>query len=154
MTLHDTHGHSHGHSHGGSHSHGHSHGSEDGRDTPKSGHSGFSFASVAESTKSQDINIRAAMVHVIGDLLQVRTHRALSRVTEPNCSVHWRVHCLSTYLSQTVMENCRSNMHVYIQVQYGKFRSQNVLLIQHICHLHDNTNNARHNKNIDARSTK
>ena len=27
---------------------------------------------MAESTKSQDINIRAAMVHVIGDLLQVR----------------------------------------------------------------------------------
>ena len=26
---------------------------------------------MAESTKSQDINIRAAMVHVIGDLIQV-----------------------------------------------------------------------------------
>ena len=71
MTLHD-HGHSHG-SHGHSHGeHGHSHGSDDGRDTPKSGHSGFSLTSMAESTKSQDINIRAAMVHVIGDLLQVR----------------------------------------------------------------------------------
>ena len=73
MTLHD-HGHSHGshgHSHGDS-GHGHSH-DESGRDTPKSGHSGFSLTSIAESTKSQDINIRAAMVHVIGDLLQVRS---------------------------------------------------------------------------------
>lgn len=72
MTLHD-HGHSHGH-HGHSHGeHGHSHSSDDGRDTPKSGHSGFSLASIADSTKSADINIRAAMVHVIGDLLQVKT---------------------------------------------------------------------------------
>jgi len=80
MTLHDTHGHSHGghshgHSHGGSsshsHSHGHSHDDESNLGTPNSKHSGFSLSSMAESTKSQDINIRAAMVHVIGDLIQV-----------------------------------------------------------------------------------
>ena len=85
MTLHD-HGHSHGshgHSHGDS-GHGHSHASESGRDTPKSGHSGFSLTSIAESTKSQDINIRAAMVHVIGDLLQV-SDRCLT-VTKANFS--------------------------------------------------------------------
>ena len=78
MTLHDTHGHSHGgHSHG---NHGHSHGGDHGHSheddesrlgTPNSKHSGFSLSSIAESTKSQDINIRAAMVHVIGDLIQV-----------------------------------------------------------------------------------
>ena len=82
MTLHD-HGHSHGH-HGHSHGeHGHSHSSDDGRDTPKSGHSGFSLTSIADSTKSADINIRAAMVHVIGDLLQVKTaFKSLNEFTE------------------------------------------------------------------------
>ena len=44
---------------------------DSGTHSPDSKKSGFSLASITESTKSQDINVRAAMVHVIGDLLQV-----------------------------------------------------------------------------------
>ena len=88
ITLHDFHG-GHGHSHG-SGGHGHSHNEKEkvkdaehgddwryedsGVNTPdskNSGKSAFSLASLAESTQSQDINVRAAMVHVMGDLLQV-----------------------------------------------------------------------------------
>ena len=46
-------GDSHGHSHDGSHSHGHTHGHSHGGDTP--------------------LNVRAALIHVIGDLLQVKS---------------------------------------------------------------------------------
>lgn len=90
ITLHDFHGHSHGghgHSHGGqsghshgeaeksAHSHQHKHNDDEmaydsGTHSPDSKKSGFSLTSMAESTKSQDINVRAAMVHVLGDLLQ------------------------------------------------------------------------------------
>ena len=92
ITLHDFHGHSHGghgHSHGGQsghshgeaekggHSHHHAHNDDEmaydsGTHSPDSKKSGFSLTSMADSTKSQDINVRAAMVHVLGDLLQVR----------------------------------------------------------------------------------
>ena len=116
MTLHD-HGHSHGshgHSHGDS-GHGHSH-DESGRDTPKSGHSGFSLTSIAESTKSQDINIRAAMVHVIGDLLQVRSDQRSLIILKRKLLVNWRFHCISSDLSETRVEDRRSNLYFCFQV--------------------------------------
>ena len=57
----------------------HSHEDDESRlGTPNSKDSGFSLSSIAESTKSQDINIRAAMVHVISDLIQVNLTDASS----------------------------------------------------------------------------
>ncbi|CAJ0954359.1 unnamed protein product, partial [Mesorhabditis belari] len=61
------HGHSHGghgHSHGGhGHGHSHSHGSENSDKDTESGHSGHGH-------DGANINVRAAFVHVLGDLIQ------------------------------------------------------------------------------------
>ncbi|CBY35690.1 unnamed protein product [Oikopleura dioica] len=97
LMLHGEHGHSHGghtHSHGGGHSHAKSESQEDkhaksrhsyhddleqadknhagdsGCASPASKRSAFSLSSIAESANNADINVRAAMIHVIGDLLQ------------------------------------------------------------------------------------
>jgi len=50
-------GHGHGHGDGGDAEHGHSHGGEEGHDH-------------AEETEKENINVRAAFIHVIGDFLQ------------------------------------------------------------------------------------
>ena len=81
FTLHDSHGHSHGglshgHSHGGSHSHG-NHPTDNG--TPPSEDSSSSHSirldladceSTASNENRENINVRAAFIHVLGDLFQ------------------------------------------------------------------------------------
>ena len=62
----------HGHSHGGlpSASHGHSHG--DGKGSHSHGHShGGSHGHSHGISDSTPLNVRAALIHVFGDLLQV-----------------------------------------------------------------------------------
>ena len=80
VTLHGSgHGHSHGlggghtHSHGGNSSHGHSHsgGINDG-DMAGSGSSGENegLLKASKSKLKKDLNVRAAFIHVLGDLVQ------------------------------------------------------------------------------------
>ena len=61
----------HSHSHNEKHVH-EDRGYDSGSHSPDSKKSGFSLASFADSTQSADINVRAAMVHVLGDLLQLK----------------------------------------------------------------------------------
>lgn len=57
-------GHGHGHSHGGGHDHGHSHGGP-----PKPTH-GHSHGGGGSEHHEENINVKAAFIHVLGDLIQ------------------------------------------------------------------------------------
>ena len=64
LTLHGGHGHSHG-------GHGHSHGSESKFDSRTGSKTDDDYSTDAKKhTKHKDINVRAAAIHVLGDLVQ------------------------------------------------------------------------------------
>ena len=83
------HGHTHGGlSDGGSHSHGHSHGGDD------HGHS-------HSGNEGVPLNVRAALIHVIGDLLQVNATLSNADPTLTILSEYWRAHRISDHLHQS-----------------------------------------------------
>jgi len=100
FTLHEHHGH-HGHSHG--HSHGHDHDHEHDHD-----HDLESGTDSHNSEESGNVNVRAAFIHVIGDLLQsigvliaafIIYYKPEYKIADPVCTFLFSIFVLGTTIT-------------------------------------------------------